>query len=58
MRKRFLVLLLAASGFLCSCAVEPERRPVGPEGSDVSAMPWNRPQQGEGQGMLGNMLNR
>ena len=58
MRTCLLLLLVASSGLLMSCGSQPERKPVGPEGSDVSAMPWNRPQPGEGQGLLGNMLNR
>ena len=58
MRKGLLILLIAGSGFLVSCGIEQERKPVGPQGSDVSSMPWNRPQPGEGQGMVGDMLNR
>ena len=59
MRKSLLLLLLLPAGcLLCSCAVDEGPRPAGPPGSDVSAMPWNTPQPGEGQGMLGHMLNR
>lgn len=50
-----------AIGFLaCSCGpVTPERRPVPPPGSDeMSSMPWNVPQPGEGQGALGGMMEQ
>lgn len=52
---RFCLLLLAyAVVFLGGCASEPPK-PTDPE--RISTMPWNRPQPGEGAGMMGGMLN-
>ena len=58
MRKSFILLMLLAGGLFCGCGTDGGTSPVGPQGSDASAMPWNTPQPGEGQGMLGHMLNR
>lgn len=52
------VLSVLCLGMLVGCATEPERKPVGPQGSSESDMPWNRPQPGEGQGMFGGMFDR
>ena len=55
--KRDILLLLAALftglGFT-SCAEEPEKKPVGPV-SETSAIPWNSPVAGQGQGQFGMM---
>jgi hypothetical protein len=40
-----------------SCAVEEERQVTLPE-SEASDMPWNRMQEGEGQGQLGAFQRR
>ncbi len=55
MRKDLLILL--ALGFLSGCGLEGERKPVGPQGSAESDMPWNRPRPGEGQGAFGGVLD-
>jgi hypothetical protein len=55
--KRNVSLLLAAvlTGFgFCSCADEPEKKPVGPV-SETSKIPWNSPIAGQGQGSFGMM---
>ena len=58
MKKSLIFLALVAGGLVCGCGTDGGPKPAGPQGSDVSAMPWNTPQAGEGQGMLGHMLNR
>ena len=58
MRILFLASVALASGLLCSCGVDNGPRAVGPSGDAASSMPWNTPQQGEGQGMMGLMLDR
>ena len=35
-----------------SCVEPPEKKPVGPQ-SDAGKMPWNVPQNGQGQGQFG-----
>lgn len=52
------LLLSFATLALASCANSStvERKPVPPQGSDESSIPWNRPGQGEGAGMLGAMM--
>jgi ABC-type oligopeptide transport system substrate-binding subunit len=54
---RFILLTLASLA-LASCVnnTTAERRPVPPQGSDESSIPWNAPRQGEGAGMLGGLL--
>lgn len=55
----FLISLVLCS--LSSCAIredEKARRVVPPKGSDDSSMPWNVPQEGEGQGVLGGLIRR
>jgi len=49
---RALAVVAAALGFV-SCADE-NTRPAGPT-SDTSAMPWNTPVRGQGQGQFGMM---
>ena len=56
-----IFLLLLSSCALISCGIredEKVRRPVPPRGSDNSTIPWNAPQAGEGQGVLGGLLQR
>lgn len=48
-----LSAMVAAMG-LSSCADTPEKKPVGPT-SDTSAIPWNQPIPGQGQGQFGMM---
>jgi hypothetical protein len=48
-----LAALLAGLGFT-SCVKTPEKKPVGPV-SDTSAIPWNTPVPGQGQGQFGMM---
>ena len=58
MRKTFFALMVLGAGLLSSCGVDNGPRAVGPAGNAASSMPWNTPQQGEGQGMMGLMLDR
>lgn len=53
-----IIITLFSSVFLLSCGVPQtaERKPVPPSGSVEGDMPWNTPQEGEGGGMLGGML--
>ena len=58
---KLIYVLLTSLSFLaftssCTSSVA-ERKPVPPQGSDESDMPWNRPQAGEGGGALGGMMN-
>jgi hypothetical protein len=43
--RRWAFLLLLVGGFLAGCATTKE--------DDVSTIPWNRPQNWEGQGAMG-----
>ncbi len=43
---------------LFSCAEREVERVAVPPKSSASAMPWNRPQAGEGAGQFGGMLQR
>lgn len=54
---RFLLLTLTSLA-LASCAdlTTAEHKPVPPSGSDPNYQPWNIPQQGEGGGQLGGLL--
>jgi hypothetical protein len=55
MRRYFLLLaILCGSLFIGGCASEPPK-PTDP--ASVSTMPWNRPERGEGAGMMGDMMN-
>jgi len=58
---RFTFLTLAAL-FLISCGNSnqvDQRKVVPPPGSDdAGSMPWNVPQDGQGGGMLGGVLER
>jgi len=52
----FRLLLLVVCGTLClgGCATQPAK-PTDPP--HVSSMPWNTPAPGEGEGMMGSMIN-
>lgn len=47
-----LLLAVGVAIFLPACQSTPQR---GPQ-AKTSAMPWDRPEAGEGAGMLGGML--
>jgi len=52
-------LLIINMFALSSCAVvQPERKPIPPQGSDESDKPWSKSGQSEGGGLLGPLLNR
>lgn len=54
-RKVSLLIIALLTGFgFSSCADEPEKKPVGPV-SETSAIPWNSPVAGQGQGQFGMM---
>ena len=55
---RICLVIISSLGLLCSCSLEQERKPVGPQGSVEGDMPWNTPQAGEGQGAMGGMFNQ
>ena len=42
-----LMFLVLAASFVTGCAT--------PQSDNISSIPWNRPQQWEGQGALGGM---
>ncbi|MBC8127383.1 MAG: hypothetical protein H8M99_09620 [Gloeobacteraceae cyanobacterium ES-bin-144] len=50
---RQFTILLFSMGFI-SCVENTHDKPVGPV-SDTSAIPWNSPVSGQGQGQLGMM---
>jgi len=61
MKTRLLSLLLltvTATCSLSSCASdEPKRKTVvGPDGSQYSSLPWNRPRSWEGTAKYGGMI--
>ena len=49
-----LLLVFCASLLLEGCASDAPK-PTDPV--RVNTMPWNRPERGEGQGMMGGMMN-
>ena len=55
---RVLLLAVTTACSLTSCASEgPQRKKiVGPDGSQYSNLPWNRPRSWEGNARYGNML--
>jgi hypothetical protein len=58
MRGTLALVILACPVVLSlnSCTQgEPEKKPVGPPGSEVSKIPWNTPISGQGQGQFGMM---
>ena len=55
-----LITLLVVVGAICSVSCgnySSERQVATPQGSD-SNMPWNTPNQGEGQGAFGGAFSR
>lgn len=50
--------ILSLFFYSCSLPETTERKPVLPQGSEESDMPWNTPQQGEGGGALGGILGQ
>jgi len=52
----FLLALTSLAFASCANPSTAERRPVPPKGSDETSIPWNAPNQGEGAGMLGGLL--
>ena len=54
----FLLLAITAACTLSSCASdEPKRKKVvGPDGSQYSNLPWNRPRSWEGNAKYGGMV--
>jgi hypothetical protein len=58
MRLCLLIAVASAFAFLGGCASEPDRKPIGPQGSQDGDMPWNRPRAGEGQGAFGGVFDR
>jgi hypothetical protein len=57
---RGTIALLIASPFIlglssCMKQGEPEKKPVGPPGTETSKIPWNTPIAGQGQGQFGMM---
>jgi hypothetical protein len=61
MKTRLLSLLLLTVTVVCSlssCASdEPKRKTVvGPDGSQYSSLPWNRPRSWEGTAKYGGMI--
>jgi hypothetical protein len=53
--KNLLSLLICVAGLgIVSCAEPAEKKPVGPV-SETSAIPWNTPVAGQGQGQFGMM---
>ena len=56
MRRCFLLLaVVTASLFLGGCAATEETQ--SPNTGGVSTIPWNRPERGEGMGIMGGMMN-
>ena len=55
-----LTIIALSLFFILSCGVPDTsgRKAVPPQGSDPNNMPWNVPQQGEGGGALGGMMNQ
>ena len=53
--KIWCLLIAALSLVLASCA---ESQPKAGGQDQVSAIPWNRPEKWEGQGMMGGMGTR
>jgi len=49
---RYALALIALPFAVASCADEAATRPAGPD-SGSSAMPWNTPVPGQGQGQFG-----
>ena len=57
--RSLIVIFVSLSCVSCSIREDEKvRRVVPPKGSDDSSMPWNVPQEGEGQGVLGGLLQR
>ena len=55
MNQRFLLLCtVCASLLLGGCATD---APKATDSSRVSTIPWNHPERGEGQGMMGGMMD-
>ncbi|MEM9080916.1 MAG: hypothetical protein AAGC74_09525 [Verrucomicrobiota bacterium] len=54
---KLILLSLALVFGVVGCAVQEERKPVLIE-SEESELPWNRMQEGEGQGLLGGFQRR
>ncbi|OYW75776.1 MAG: hypothetical protein B7Z37_11785 [Verrucomicrobia bacterium 12-59-8] len=55
---RYLLLTITVACSLSSCASdEPKRKKVvGPDGSEFSNLPWNRPRSWEGNARYGGMV--
>jgi hypothetical protein len=50
------MLLLAAAALVAGCASSEPEKPKPPQADrDVSTLPWNRPQNWEGKGVLGGI---
>jgi len=55
MFRLFLVIIVAGLSLMTGgCASD---APKSDDTNHVSSIPWNRPEQWEGQGMMGGMLN-
>jgi len=55
---KFLFLVTVSLSFIsCAAPRVAERKSVPPPGSDdLGSQPWNIPQEGQGQGALGGLL--
>ncbi len=55
--KLLLLAVIAPCAFVSCASNEPQRKKVvGPDGSQFSSLPWNRPRSWEGNARYGNMM--
>jgi len=53
---RFTLIALTSLIFISCSNLQPERKPVPPQGSGFGDQAWNTPRQGEGEGGFGGLL--